>query len=50
MVFEDDFELKKEIDNEIYKALLKIKTKYNITFTETNLKWDYNENLYGEYL
>lgn len=48
MVFEDDFELEKEINDAINEALLQIRMKYNINFTEANLEWDYAQNLYDK--
>lgn len=44
-MFEDDYELESEINDDIGQALLDLQAKHNIYFTETNLTWDYAENL-----
>lgn len=46
-MYEDDFELKQGIDEDIAKILLDLQEKHNIYFTKVNLEWDYAENVCG---
>lgn len=44
-MYEDDFELKQGIDDDIRRMLLDLQEKHNIYFTRANLEWDYAKNL-----